>query len=87
MQPRTYRSVRVQTIYYLARPHSHVPSAPVLGPAAWHSRDHADPSTWTYQLEADDIRELEAVRRPLARRGFRVTVRQRDLPVIVPRES
>ena len=69
---RVYRPVALQTLYYLARPHSHVPSAPVTGPCAWHSRDHADEASWTDYLQPDDIRAIEAglarlahARRPL----------------------
>ncbi len=54
-----HRSVRAQALHYLARPHTGIPTEPVVSPAAWTQDDVADPRSWTYHLDEADIAAIE----------------------------
>ncbi len=55
-----------QTLHYLARPHSRIPSRPIGGAPSWTAADHADPTTWTRELREPELTaigdELRALR-------------------------
>jgi hypothetical protein len=59
MVDRPIRSVARQTLHYLARPHSSVPTRPIGGRASWRATEHADPSAWTRVLGDDELRAIE----------------------------
>lgn len=81
-QTQKARSVVWQTVHYLARPHLRVPTGPIPGPAAWHSADHADESTWTHALSQSEIRDLEtALKRANRRQIATEKLRAPDFPL------
>lgn len=59
MGDRPIRSVARQTLHYLARPHSSIPTGPIDGRAAWRASEHADPSAWTRVLSEAELRSIE----------------------------
>ncbi|MEZ4369779.1 MAG: TauD/TfdA family dioxygenase [Polyangiaceae bacterium] len=76
--PRAYNSVTLQTLHYLIRPHTELPTGPVSGPAAWRGDELAVREDWLDQLNDDDVAELEAAlafakgtRKPLAELSLR----------------
>jgi hypothetical protein len=54
-----FQTVTRQTLHYLGRPHSSLPTKPLVGPAAWRGED-LRPEQWTYRLTSQDIGELDA---------------------------
>lgn len=46
----TYKSVLAQSLHYLSRPHSKIPSSPIVGPATWRGRDLKSSLTWIHSL-------------------------------------
>ena len=52
-----HQTVLRQTLHYLARPHSGIPTAPLTGPAAW--RGESLKGSWRETLTHADILELE----------------------------
>ncbi len=69
-----YRSLRAQTLHYLARPHERVPDAPVINAAAWRGADMRRRQDWQVQLTPAEIDECRhalqhacASGKPLAR--------------------
>ena len=60
---RSYRSVQVQALRYLARPHQGVPTRPIEGPAAWRPGDFPDESSWSHSLRPAEIAALESALR------------------------
>lgn len=58
--PRAYNSVTLQTLHYLIRPHTELPTGPVEGPAAWRGDELAERTDWFTELSAEDVGELEA---------------------------
>ena len=54
-----YRSYAAQTGHYFDRPHSAIPSEPVVGPAAWRG-DALDDESWCLAFDAAQLEEIEA---------------------------
>ncbi|MCB9597046.1 MAG: TauD/TfdA family dioxygenase [Sandaracinaceae bacterium] len=74
------RSVHVQTIHYLGRPHVAIPRRPVGGAAAWVAADHRDEARWTHALAAEEIAEAERALRTSAAIELR-RLRAEDFPL------
>lgn len=56
---RPIRSVAAQTIHYLARPHSSIPSAPIGGPRAWTVAEVGKLEDYVEPLGAAELEPLE----------------------------
>lgn len=82
----THRTVRAQALHYLARPHSHVPQAPVHTEAAWRRDDVQNEDAWTDTLSADTIAALEPELRAVASRPLH-TLSGRDIPLAVLQDA
>lgn len=59
MSRHQYRSVIRQSLHYLARPHSAIPRAPIVCPAAWRGDELAARDDWRVQLTSAEIDELD----------------------------
>ncbi|WP_169577658.1 TauD/TfdA family dioxygenase [Sinimarinibacterium sp. CAU 1509] len=77
-----YKSLRAQTLHYLARPHERIPQAPIDRPAAWRGEDLRQRSDWMITLSPTEITEIqsaaqraEALCKPLTALG------RNDLPL------
>lgn len=55
-----YKSLRAQTLHYFARPHEHIPTAPIDTPAAWRGEDMRKRSDWQIQLNTAEVAEIKA---------------------------
>ena len=55
-----HRTYAEQSLHYFTRPHEHIPTTPIGGPAAWRGSELTDPSEWLEQLDAFELAELEA---------------------------
>lgn len=68
---RAYRSVRLQALHYLARPHRRVPRRAIHSEAAWTAHSFGDEAVWTHELTGPEVSEIEAslasVRVPMER--------------------
>jgi len=51
---------------------------PLLCPAAWHAADLAADRTWVYDLNADEVQELEAALRSVQRRNIGVPALRKE---------
>lgn len=85
---RTYKTVTAQALHFLIRPHTGVPTGPVVSRAAWRGEDLARSCEWIERFDAADISEIEEAleharrtRRPLGE----LTVADFPLPTIRPR--
>ncbi len=72
-----------QALHYFDRPHEAVPTAPLVGPAAWRGEDLARRTDWIVTLGPEQLAELDALRTELRRRGRTVATLRRD-DVVVP---
>lgn len=66
---RSYRSVTVQMMHYLLRPHSGSPRAPIISPAAWRQADLQRDATWMTTFHRAEIEELQAANRMARQSG------------------
>lgn len=57
---RSYRSLTQQSLHYLIRPHTGLPSGPIAGPAAWRGDELVRRGDSQVRLSAVEISELEA---------------------------
>ncbi|SFF53432.1 Taurine catabolism dioxygenase TauD, TfdA family [Fontimonas thermophila] len=83
-----YKSLRAQTLHYLARPHERVPTAPIDSPAAWRGEDMRQRTDWQYRLSPAEIQEcLAAVRhaRATGKPMHQLTRHDLPLPTLAPR--
>ncbi|MFP5304295.1 MAG: TauD/TfdA family dioxygenase, partial [Gammaproteobacteria bacterium] len=83
-----YKSLRAQTLHYLARPHERIPSAAIEGPAAWRGEVLRKRTDWQIRLTAAEIDECRAAVRHASRRGkplARLTRADLPLPTLAPR--
>jgi len=76
----THRTVRSQALHYLARPHSQIPSGPVLTQAAWKKGDVGNPDAWTDTLTPEVLAELEPGLRAMEDRPLSA-LGPRDIPL------
>lgn len=77
-----YKSLRAQTLHYLARPHERVLREPLDSPAAWRGDEMRLRSDWQVRLTESEVAELNAALRqaracgkPMGKLG------QRDFPL------
>lgn len=77
-----YKSLRAQTLHYLARPHERVPTAPIDSPAVWHGEELRTRSDWQYVLGPAEAEEcLAAVRHARASGKPMRMLGRHDLPL------
>ncbi len=55
-----YKSLRAQTLHYLARPHTGVRTEPLQTPAAWRGSELRARADWQVRLTAEEAQELRA---------------------------
>ena len=82
------RSFGEQALHYFRREHESIPQHAVAGPAAWRGEDLADPERWLARLDADELAELDDVRRALRARGASLETLGREdfaFPRLAPR--
>lgn len=77
-----YRSLRLQTLHYFARPHVGPARAPIQSPAAWRGTELKHSKDWQYHLNAADIEELDhALSRAMASGKPMSRLQIRDFPL------
>lgn len=77
-----YKSLRAQTLHYLARPHERVPTAPINSRAAWRGESLRESGDWQIRLTAAEVDEcLEAVRHARATGKPLAALTRADLPL------
>ena len=72
-----------QALRYFDRPHEAIPTAPLVGPAAWRGEDLERRDDWIATLSVADVAELEALRKSLRARGRTVANLARE-DVVLP---
>lgn len=79
---RTFRSVAQQSLHYLIRPHTAVPTQPIVGPAAWRGDELMQRGDWQISLTPAEIGELERALEQARRSGKPLTeLTQGDFPL------
>ena len=84
-----YKSLRAQTLKYWARPHEHIPTAPLDVPAAWRGEDmRKREDLWVFHLTPAEVGELNAAQRIAAAGGRPMAAMTRadfPLPILAAR--
>jgi len=77
-----------QVVHYMVRPHTDIPTAPVLGAAAWTGPQLQDSPLWIHQITQDEIGQLErAADHVTANRTEMADLRPDDFPLGSLRET
>jgi hypothetical protein len=64
-----YKSLRAQTLHYLARPHAQVLGEPLQVPAAWRGADLRASADWQVRLTPGEVQELHVAVEQAQRSG------------------